>query len=82
MSDIRIVPGNYESRVSIQVIKKLTQQSAKNSDGTISRTFATWQDSSNFIVFTPGKKIQLTKEDIENETIRQLILKGKLVRVL
>ena len=80
-SSIKFEPGNYESRTTFQVVKKLMQESIKKADGT-ALTHASWQRDSNIIKFVPGEKHYLDAETLKIESIKQLIAKGLLVRVL
>ena len=75
-------PGNYVCDRDLRVIKKLETRSAYKADGTVQRTFGTWNTADNFYTFSPNKKVKLTEEDFKNQTIRQLVEKGVIRRVL
>lgn len=79
---INLVPGNYTCNSPIQVIKKLETRNKLNSDGSIARTYGTWTRPDNFYYFKPGTTTKLTEEDLENESIRDLILNGAIYRTL
>lgn len=77
------ITGWYVSDKNFKVIKKLDTESSINREGKIERTFGVWpNDSRNFYDFKAGKKIQLNADDMKNETIKQLILNGKIRRTL
>lgn len=78
------VTGNYTtSNGPITVVKELKSENKYNADGTIARTYGTWNEPSNYIKFEPGKKVQLTKELIlKSRALQKLIKQGTIVRTL
>lgn len=82
MSQTNIQPGYYTSKTHMELVLKLSQESKMNKDGSIARTYATWMDKKNILVFDPDRKVQLTKEMIdESVALQHLISKGILTRV-
>lgn len=79
---INIVPGYYTSKTHLELVVKLSQESRVNKDGSIARTYATWVDKKNILVFDPESKVELTKEMIDGSVaLQHLISKGILTRV-
>lgn len=77
-----ITPGYYTCKDHLELVLKLSQESKMNKDGSIARTYATWMDKKNILVFDPGTKVELTKEMIdESVALQHLISKGILTRV-
>lgn len=82
MSESNITPGYYQSKTHLELVLKLSQESKINKDGSIARTYATWMNKNNILVFDEGKKVELTKEMIdESVALQHLIQKGVLTRV-
>lgn len=77
-----IIPGKYTCDKPLRVVKELTFRNKQNKDGSIARTFGTWVKPENFWYFGPNKAVELKKEDLENPSIKQLILNGTLRRTL
>ena len=77
-----IIPGFYTCKEPIRVIKKLSYSNKTNSNGSIARTYGTWTKPDNFYYFNPGEKTVLTEEDLKNDSIRGLILNGRIYRTL
>ena len=75
-------PGNYICDRDLRVIKKLETRSSYKADGTVQRTFGAWNTADNFYTFSPNQKVKLTEEDFKNQTIKQLVEKGIIRRVL
>ena len=82
MAETKIEAGLYTCNEPIQIVKKLKYMDKKNSDGTIARTYGTWTGKDNFYYFRPGTKVELTEEDLENPSLKNLILNGKIFRTL
>lgn len=76
------IPGNYTCDYPVQVIKKLETRNKYNKDGSIARTYGTWTKPDNFYYFKPKQKTVLSKEDLKNPSLQNLILDGKIYRTL
>lgn len=74
--------GNYTCDNAIKVIKKLDFRNKYNKDGSVARTHGVWVKPDNFYYFTPGNKTELTKEDMKNPSIHNLVAQGKIYRTL
>lgn len=72
----------YTSDKNFQVIRKLTAQNVKGDNKKISKTYPTWTNEGNFIVFTKGEKTGLTQEDLELPQIKNLIKLGIIRKTL
>lgn len=73
--------GYYVSKINLNVVRRLDVDMAKDTNGSVERVYGSWAtDVNNIIVFKPGEKVYLNKEDIALPNIRQLIETGQLTR--
>ena len=69
----------YTSDKNFQVIRRLTAQNVKGESKKIEKTYPTWTDEKNFIIFAKGQRTGLTAEDLELPSIKSLI-KNNVIR--
>lgn len=76
-------PGKYVCKKRMQVIKTLSNVTARNPQtGAVERVYGTWAtDNDNLIIFEPDKPVVLNKDLINMPHIKQLIENGTLTRV-
>ena len=72
----------YTSDKDFQVIKKLTAQNVRGDNKKVEKTYPTWTNEGNFIIFKRGEKTALTAEDLELPTIKNLIKTGVIRKTL
>jgi hypothetical protein len=79
---IQYSAGSYTSDMILDVVKTMSFKSNKNADGKVTKVYGDWMNNSNIYKFRPGETTVLTKEDVSDENIKNLIKTGKIRRVL
>ena len=75
--------GKYMCDFELQIIKTLDTNVVKSEDGKrVEKIYGCWAtDPDNFIHFTPGTPVELSKEVVNMSHVSQLIQRGILKRV-
>lgn len=73
--------GVYRSDKFLRVIKELTYTHAKDDAGHIQKTYGTWANDKNMIIFSKGAERRLTEEELKLPVIQRLIDTKVIYRV-
>lgn len=77
----KYLPGVYRSEKFMRIIKALTFTHQKDDNGKIQKTYGTWANDKNMIIFPKGKDVRLSKEDVALTAIQRLIDSKVIFRV-
>lgn len=69
----RYLPGIYRSDKYMRIIKQLTYEHRKDSEGKVQKTYGTWARDDNMIIFRKGIETPLTESDVQLPAIQRLI---------
>lgn len=74
-------PGMYRSDKFMRVIKELTHTHSRDDSGKIQKTYGTWANDKNMVIFQKGVERPLTEEDLKLPSIQRLIDSKAIFRV-
>lgn len=77
----KYIPGMYRSDKFLRVIKELTFQNKKDAAGNVVKTYGTWANDKNVIIFNKNGERRLTEEDLQLTSIQRLIDSKTIYRV-
>lgn len=74
-------PGMYRAEKFMRVIKELSHTHQRDENGKVQKTYGTWANDKNMIIFQKGVERQLTAEDLKLPAIQRLIDSKTIFRV-
>lgn len=77
----RYKPGNYRSEKFMRIIKELTHTHQRDDACKVQKTYGTWANDKNMIIFQKGVERPLTAEDLKLPAIQSLIDRKVIFRV-
>lgn len=81
VKSLRYKPGMYRSDKFMRVIKELTHTHSRDENGKVQKTYGTWANDKNMIVFQKGVERSLTEEDLKLPAVQRLIDSKTIFRV-
>lgn len=74
-------PGMYRSDKFMRVIKELTHTHSRDENGKVQKTYGTWANDKNMIIFQKGVERPLNEEDLKLPAVQRLIDSKTIFRV-
>lgn len=81
VKSLKYKPGMYRSDKFMRVIKELTHTHSRDENGKVQKTYGTWANDKNMIVFQKGVERPLTEEDLKLPAVQRLIDSKTIFRV-